>query len=280
MEEKFVALMMEYEAMFEATFWEIANDSLAEQFEKMNPDDCTAQIHAQIEAWFATPNEISDGLTPVAFVAALNEPDTLAFIDLIYENSSEVIHYYAEAFRAKKDFLYGQLVAVFDRKTGALIQEEDDYCDGLFFELSTLFSIYQDPNALDLFLAFIMKAPEGQEDLVDFVQGLLGRFGASATQRFLDEVAQAQRFAGRIENIYSAISQSGSKNDASFEALKRLFENAHKKSFAAICFSVYGDPRAVPVLVEWVEHVPAEGYDKTEVGDVLAALKKLNQDGI
>ena len=261
------ALINEYETLFEDAFWGIANDTLAEQFEKIDPDECSQKIQKDLEEWFVTPNALSSGNTPLEFVASLDDEATLLFLELIFEYSSEVIPFYASALEPKKEFLFETLKKMFS----------EECSDGVFFELCMLFSIYKDARALDLYIDFITTASDEQVDLVDFLQGLLVNFGETATARFLNIVKDSRQFEGRIENIYSAISHSGAKNDEAFEALKRLFDNAPKKSYAAICLGVYGDVRAVKILADWLEQLPQDSYDREEVGDVLSALKNLER---
>ena len=270
MNEIMIELISEYDTAFEEAFWEMANGMTPEQFEKLGSEVCGDKIREQLKNWFDAPNEIAEGQTPLAFVGALSEADTLEFLTLIFEKSSEVIEFYAPALRSKEDFLFTKLQEAFKSVDATSLE-------GLFFELSVLFSLYKDEKALNLFISFIMNASKEHEDLVDFVQGLFVNFGEMATDKLLRLVSIDSTYCGRIENIYSAISNSSAKCDKAFQALGRFFQNAPVKSFAAFCLGVYGDERAVPVLMRWIEYAQENPQEvsKVELGDVLAAIKQL-----
>ncbi|MEI6132585.1 MAG: hypothetical protein WCQ41_07165 [Bacillota bacterium] len=265
------ALLNEYEELFEEAFWEQANSANAERFEKINPEELAAILSETLKAWFSRANELVGGKTPLEYVKSLNEKDTIEFLKIIHVESSEVIKFYAPALVEKQDFLLNRFI---ESLKGLPSREEE----ALFLELSVLLAHLKDMRALNLFIKFIMDAPSEMADLVDFVQGLLGEYGADAKDKFLATIKNHSEYEGRIENIYAALSKIESESDDVFYALKQLFSEAPKKSFAAICFSVHGDVRALPILAEWAENVDASNYDKTEIGDVLAAIKVLSFD--
>jgi len=277
--EKMVELILEYERLYNDEFWEMAKNFPPKDFEKLGPDLCGERIRKILAPWFTASNDIIGGWTPVEFVGTLSGKDTVDFLELIYEHSSDVIENYAEALKSRKEILFVNLTLAYEK----LIKFPEAKPDGLFFELGMLFSLYQDKRALDIFIDFVLNAPPEHDDLVDFVHGLILDFGDISTDKLLyniAEIADSKVYEGRVENLYSVLSQVGNESDQVFETLIRFFKNAPNKTFAAFCLETYGDERAIPVMHAWIEKNAAKKAKKdkpvaAEYIDVLSAMKKL-----